>query len=143
MTADRFVSNDQLSTGGKQESAGQHVFTGQGSSAGHLTAGIAVGPSASTGHAFTGPGTSARECSGTASGPSAGLSTPARKPAGFTKKDPSQIVDHNVKYELKDVGKLSRALALHVYFGESVLRDSIPCGKGNLPPLTKISCGAW
>ena len=37
-----------------------------------------------------------------------------------------------MKYELKDVG---RALALHVYFGELVLRKSTPLGKGNLPPF--------
>ena len=76
--------------------------------------------------------------SGIASGPSAasaGISAGISTPAG-SKKDPSQIVDQNVKYERKDVGKLGRALA-HVYFGESVLRESTPCGKGNLPALDK------
>ena len=44
-----------------------------------------------------------------------------------------QSIDPNVKYELKDVGKL----ALHVYIGEAVLCESTPSGnvKCNLLPL--------
>ena len=57
--------------------------------------------------------------------------------SGLCKKDPTQIIDPNVKYELKDVGKLGRALALHVYIGEAVWRESTPSGnvKCNLLPL--------
>ena len=66
-------------------------------------------------------------------GPSAGHA--GGTSAAIWKKDPTQIVDPNVKYELRDVGKLGRALALNVYFGEAVLRESTPSGniKRNLP----------
>ena len=53
------------------------------------------------------------------------------------KKNATQIIDPNVKYELKGVGILGRALALHVYFGEAVLHESTPSGnvRCNLLPL--------
>jgi hypothetical protein len=64
---------------------------------------------------------------------SSSCATPSR--AGPSKKkwqasgvDPARLLDRSIMYDVKDVGKLGRALASHVYFGESVLRVSTPCG---------------
>ena len=55
--------------------------------------------------------------------------------AGITRRrisstliDPSEVIDHNTPYDTKDIGRLGRALAVHSFFGESVLRASTPRG---------------
>ena len=126
-------------------SAGVSAGTSAGISAGP-SAGISAGPSAgisarpstriSTGPSGISTGPSPRTgLSAQSVGPSTGIST-SGKPTGIW-KDPSEILDRSAEYERKDAGKLGRALAVHVYFGESVLRESTPCGKGKLPPLNK------
>ena len=50
-----------------------------------------------------------------------------------------QSIDPNVKYELKDVGKL----ALHVYIGEAVLCESTPSGNVISFHLIKRNCEVW
>jgi hypothetical protein len=100
-----------------------------------VSAGPPAGHRSSTGLSATaGQSSGYRPSAEITAGPSAGLSGSGGTSAGLCKKDPTQIIDPNVKYELKDVGKLGRALALHVYC-EAVLRESTPSGnvKRNLP----------
>ena len=101
-------------------------------------------PSASSGLS-TGKdsGQSAGRDSGQSAGTASGISMSAAKHAGLSKKHPSQIVDQNVKYELKDVGKLGRALALFVYLVRQCCVSLHHWGKETFLHLTKRNCEAW
>ena len=51
--------------------------------------------------------------------------------------DPAHVMDQNITYEAKDIGRLGRALAAQAFFGDSVLRALTPRGdtKRGLMPL--------
>ena len=51
--------------------------------------------------------------------------------------DLCEVINHCIPYTTKDVGRLGRALAVHSFFGESVLRESTSRGDSlrGLQPL--------
>ena len=50
---------------------------------------------------------------------------------GFIPIDPSLIIEASANYTKKDVGRLGRALAANVFFGDDVLVQSTPRGDKN------------